>query len=69
MKKMLHILALGVLAPVCAAGVACAAEYLSVAKDGVNLRSGPNTTSEVLYQLPAGYPLRGVLENGLPYEW
>ena len=57
MKKMLHILALGVLAPVCAAGVACAAEYLSVAKDGVNLRSGPNTTSEVLYQLPAGYPL------------
>ena len=68
MKKMLHILALGVLAPVCAAGVACAAEYLSVAKDGVNLRSGPNTTSEVLYQLPAGYPLEVLGKEGQWYK-
>jgi len=41
---------------------AFAAEYMSVVKDGINLRSGPDTKSEVLYQLPAGYPLE-VLER------
>lgn len=35
-----------------------AAEYLSVAKDGVNLRSGPDTKYSVLYELPEGYPLK-----------
>jgi len=43
-------------------GVAGAAEFVSVVKDGVNLRSGPATTHEVLFQLPAGYPLK-VLER------
>lgn len=66
MKKTLQFLTLGVFAAACAAGVACAADYLSVAKDGVNLRSGPSTTSEVLYQLPAGYPLEVMSKEG---EW
>jgi SH3-like domain-containing protein len=35
-----------------------AAEYVSVAKDGVNLRSGPDTKYSVLYELPGGYPLK-----------
>ena len=35
-----------------------AAEYVSVAKDGVNLRSGPDTKYSVLYELPEGYPLK-----------
>ncbi|CAK8719025.1 Peptide-binding protein [Candidatus Electrothrix laxa] len=39
-------------------GVASAAEFVSVVKDGVNLRSGPATSHEVLFQLPAGYPLK-----------
>ncbi|MCI5210360.1 MAG: peptide-binding protein [Candidatus Electrothrix sp. ATG2] len=39
-------------------GVAKAAEYVSVVKDGVNLRSGPTTSHEILFQLPAGYPLK-----------
>ncbi|MCI5219228.1 MAG: peptide-binding protein [Candidatus Electrothrix sp. LOE2] len=43
-------------------GVGGAAEYVSVVKDGVNLRSGPTTSHEVLFQLPAGYPLK-VLER------
>ncbi|MCI5144261.1 MAG: peptide-binding protein [Candidatus Electrothrix sp. AR3] len=45
-----------------ATGSATAAEYVSVVKDGVNLRSGPDTTYEILFQLPAGYPLQ-VLER------
>jgi SH3-like domain-containing protein len=44
------------------AGVAGAAEFVSVVKDGVNLRSGPTTSHEILFQLPAGYPLK-VLER------
>ena len=43
-------------------GVAGAADYVSVVKDGVNLRSGPSTSHEILFQLPAGYPLK-VLER------
>ncbi len=39
-----------------------AAEFVSVVKDGVNLRSGPTTSHEILFQLPAGYPLK-VLER------
>lgn len=68
MKKILHLLAFGALAPFVAAGAVGAAEYLSVAKDGINLRSGPNTTSEVLYQLPAGYPLEVLGKEGQWYK-
>ncbi len=41
-----------------------AAEFVSVVKDGVNLRSGPDTKYEVLYQLPAGYPLKVLARKG-----
>jgi len=41
-----------------------AGEYMSVVKDGVNLRSGPDTKSEVLYELPAGYPLEVLGKEG-----
>ncbi len=41
---------------------AVASEFVSVVKDGVNLRSGPDTTYDVLFQLPAGYPLK-ILER------
>lgn len=43
---------------------AFAAEYMSVVKDGINLRSGPDTKKEVLYQLPAGYPLEVIERKG-----
>ncbi len=42
------------------------AEYVSVAKDGVNLRSGPDTKYSVIYELPQGYPLQVVSKKG---EW
>ncbi|WP_051309396.1 SH3 domain-containing protein [Desulfogranum japonicum] len=35
-----------------------AAEYKSVSKDGINMRSGPGTNYEIIYQLPEGYPLK-----------
>lgn len=41
-----------------------AAEYVSVVKDDVNLRSGPTTQSQVLYKLPAGYPLKVLARKG-----
>jgi len=41
-----------------------AAEFVSVVKDGVNLRSGPTTKNEVLFQLPAGYPLKVLSRKG-----
>ncbi|MCI5211070.1 MAG: peptide-binding protein, partial [Candidatus Electrothrix sp. ATG2] len=36
----------------------CSVGFVSVVKDGVNLRSGPSTSNEILFQLPAGYPLK-----------
>ena len=43
---------------------AISAEYVSVAKDGVNLRSGPDTKYSVLYELPEGYPLKVLSKKG-----
>lgn len=47
-----------------AASAASAAEFVSVVKDGVNLRSGPETSADVLFQLPAGYPLQVIERKG-----
>jgi SH3-like domain-containing protein len=43
---------------------ASAAEFVSVVKDGVNLRSTPDTAAEVRFQLPAGYPLQLIERKG-----
>lgn len=43
---------------------AMAAEYVNINKDGVNLRSGPDTTYEKLYELPLGYPLKVLTRKG-----
>ncbi len=58
---------IGVMAVVMLCGTAgsiFAAEYVSVVKDGVNLRSGPDTKYETLYQLPSGYPLKVLSRQG-----
>jgi SH3-like domain-containing protein len=47
-----------------AASAASAAEFVSVVKDGVNLRSDPDTSADVLFQLPAGYPLQVIERKG-----
>ena len=43
---------------------AWSAEYMSVARDGINLRSGPNTNTSVLFELPLGYPLEVIGKEG-----
>lgn len=39
---------------------AMAAEYVSVNKDGVNIRSGPSTKNKVLWEVFKGFPLKVV---------
>ncbi|MDD3619920.1 MAG: SH3 domain-containing protein, partial [Desulfobulbaceae bacterium] len=46
------------------AATAAAQEYVSISKDGVNLRSGPDTKSSVVYELPQGYPLKVMSKQG-----
>ncbi len=43
---------------------AMAADYVSVNNNGVNLRSAPDTHSSILYELPAGYPLKVLKRKG-----
>lgn len=43
-----------------------AAEFVSVKKDGVNVRSGPDTNSEVLWEIFKGFPLQVMERKG---EW
>ncbi len=54
------------LASLLLASAVSAAEFVSVVKNGVNIRSGPNTESAVLFQVPEGYPLEVVGRQG---EW
>lgn len=48
------------------AAAGLAAEFVSISKDGINLRSGPDTKYATLYELPAGYPLQVTDKKG---EW
>ncbi|MDY0389858.1 SH3 domain-containing protein [Desulfobulbus oligotrophicus] len=41
-----------------------AAEYVSIDKDGINMRSAPNTNADVLFELPLGYPLEVLKKEG-----
>jgi SH3-like domain-containing protein len=41
-----------------------AAEYVSVRKDGVNIRSGPNTKSKVIWQVFESFPLEVIKREG-----
>ena len=54
----------GMLAVVFTLTAAVAAEYVSVTKDGVNLRSAPGITAEILFQLPLNYPLEVLGKEG-----
>ena len=66
-RTLKQCVSVGVLtvALICASTVSVvAAEFVSVLKDGVNLRSGPETKYEVLFQLPKGYPLKVLARKG-----
>jgi SH3-like domain-containing protein len=41
-----------------------AGEYVSVKKDGVNIRSGPNTKSKVIWQVFESFPLEVIKRDG-----
>ncbi|MBU0480435.1 MAG: SH3 domain-containing protein [Proteobacteria bacterium] len=46
------------------ASAATAAEYTSVKSDGVNIRSGPSTNDEVLWEVFQGFPLEIIKHDG-----
>ncbi len=46
------------------ASTVSAAEYVSVAKDGVNIRSGPDTGKEILWEVFKGFPLKVAKRRG-----
>ncbi|WP_310599786.1 SH3 domain-containing protein [Desulfobulbus sp.] len=54
----------GMLATALGLSGAVAAEYVSVVKDGVNLRSAAGTNAEILFQLPLNYPLEVIGKDG-----
>ena len=69
MKKMngtqlLTRMALGAAFFLMSVVIANSAEYVSVSKDGVNLRAGPDTKYSGLYELPQGCPLKVVSKKG-----
>jgi SH3-like domain-containing protein len=41
-----------------------AAEYASIKKDGINIRSGPSTENEVLWEVFQGYPVEILKREG-----
>lgn len=45
-----------------------AAQLLTVAKDGINVRKGPNTEEPVVMELFEGWPLKVVTQQGDWYE-
>lgn len=64
LKTMTKTITMGLLASTLSLSSVLAAEYVSVSKDEINLRSGPKTDSEVLFQLPMGYPLQVLGKEG-----
>lgn len=65
LKAHLAVLALVFLVSTGSTAIA-AGQYMSVAKDGVNIRSKPATDAEILWRVPKGFPLE-ILERKA--EW
>ena len=63
-KQMVKISGLLTVLVIFSAVTVMAADFVSVKKDGVNLRSGPTTSDDILFQLPAGYPLKVLARKG-----
>lgn len=49
---------------ICSAAAVLSAEFVSVNRDGVNVRSGPSTDNKVLFKFPVGYPLKVIGKQG-----
>jgi len=63
-RPLTKVFSMSVLASTLALSTALAGEYMSVVKDGVNLRSAPNTNADILFELPVGYPLEVLGKEG-----
>lgn len=64
-RRMIYLLSTALLASILLASSCIAAEdkkFVSVMKDGVNIRSGPSTKSAILWEVFRGFPLQ-VLDN------
>lgn len=62
-KKLIRIIGIIVLSLFMATPL-LAAEYVSVTKDGVNIRSGPSTKDEVYWEVFKDFPLKVVQRKG-----
>ena len=56
--------AMAFLLTLCFAFTAGAAEYVVVNKDGVNIRSGPSTKKEILWEVFENFPLKVIKRDG-----
>jgi len=63
-KKVLAGMAIASALSLMSAHSGFASDYVSVINDDVNLRSGPDTKYGILYELPAGYPLKVLSKDG-----
>jgi len=64
MKKLLSVTVILVSACLLFYSNGIAAEFISVKKDNVNVRTGPSTDNPVSMELFAGYPLKVVKKQG-----
>jgi SH3-like domain-containing protein len=58
------VLATAVLVFLVSTGFGVAAEFGSIKKDGVNIRSGPSTKNDVLWEVFKGYPVEILKREG-----
>lgn len=65
-SNLKKILGLTIFLFLCVVSVAHAAEYASIKKDGVNVRSGPSTSNEVRWEVFKGFPMEILKRDG---EW
>jgi SH3-like domain-containing protein len=63
-RSLLKTVALACMGSMMVCSSVLGAEYLSVARDGINVRSGPGTDSDILFELPMGYPLEVIGREG-----
>ena len=63
-----HLLLCLVAASLCLCSSAFGAEYMTVVKDGVNVRSGPSTKNEVYWEVFKDFPVKVVKKKGDWYQ-
>ena len=66
-RRKKNVLAVAIFTASLFLSITClAADYVSVKKDGVNIRSGPSTKNAILWEVFEGFPLKVLTTTG---EW